>query len=218
MTRLFLPLVVFAGLLLAARANAADEPVTFQIPEGWTDISPGAPEANFSGFPPPLVKEARSGKYAAMAFDVAHGTPRFATNVNALLLDGAVSLDEKTLAAFLEEFAATSAKQGLKTTPVESALKDVNGVTWAVIIRQMVSGSLTVRQMSWVIPCGKKHAVITWSAEDDRFDEYRAVFEKASLATTGAHAAPRFDWTAIALSGLVGGVIAALIAILRRPK
>ena len=204
--------------LLGSPALAADEPVTFQIPAGWTDLSPGAPEVNFGGFPAPLVKEARSGKYAAMAFDVDHATPAFSANMNALVLDGAASLDQKSLATFLEEFATTSAKQGLHTTPVDAVLRDVNGVTWAVITRRMKSGPLLVIQMTWLIPCGKRHAVITWSAEEARFEEYRPTFEKAALATTGARAAPGFDWSAFALAGLVGGVVAALIAFLRRPK
>ena len=72
--------------------------------------------------------------------------------------------------------------------------------------------------MTWLIPCGKRHAVITWSAEEARFEEYRPSFEKAALATTGARAAPGFDWSAFALAGLVGGAVAALIAFLRRPK
>ena len=209
--------LLFAALL-ACPAQAADVPVTFQIPEGWVDLSPGAPETNFAGFPPPLVKEAKSGKYAAMAFDVAHATPEFATNVNAIVMDGPASLDQESLAAFVKDFSDGSQGKGLKATVTESALREVGGVTWAVVVRQSISGRLKVRQMTWLIPAGKRHAVITYSAADDRFEEYRPVFEKAALATTGSAPAPRMNWSSIALWSLAGAVVAVLIGLARRGK
>lgn len=212
-TRFFL----FAALL-ASPAQAADVPVTFQIPEGWVDLSPGAPETNFAGFPPPLVKEAKSGKYRAMAFDVARATPEFATNLNALVLDGPASLDQDSLASFVKDFTDGSQQKGMKAIVTESALREVGGVTWAVLVRESISGRLKVRQMTWFIPAGDRHAVITYSAADDRFDEYRPVFEKAALATTGSAPAPRMNWSSIAIWSLVGAVVAALFAIVRRGK
>ena len=65
-------LFVSIGLLLSSAA--AKEPFRFAVPDGWVDLSPGAPESNFAAVPELARKLAKSGQLTAMAIDIAHAT------------------------------------------------------------------------------------------------------------------------------------------------
>src|SRR5690242_15144569 len=63
-----LHVLLFALLLLIVPGIAeARSSLVYKIPEGFPDVSPGAPKANFKDLAPSFVAEATSGKYEAFA-------------------------------------------------------------------------------------------------------------------------------------------------------
>src|SRR5262249_50341477 len=71
-----------AFLLLAAGGASAATGFRFHVPDGWVDLSPGAPADNFDQVPGEAARLARSHKFVALAYDMAGRSGRFAPNLH----------------------------------------------------------------------------------------------------------------------------------------
>jgi hypothetical protein len=58
---------------------------TFRAPEGWLDISPGAPATNRERAPESFRKQVASEKYAFFAIEVGQDDDGFMENMNAIV-------------------------------------------------------------------------------------------------------------------------------------
>src|SRR5512138_1694436 len=78
---------VLAGVLLLVGLNGLrpEPPVTFKAPEGWIDLSPGAPPADLGELPEAVRSEALSGKYAAVALERPQPGGRYTQTFNAIV-------------------------------------------------------------------------------------------------------------------------------------
>jgi hypothetical protein len=221
MTRTRLPafLVTFAAVVTCvgiASTSAASTGFSFAVPEGWTDISAGAPEASLKGLPAESFVDAQSGKYAALAVDVAHAGDGFGENLKALVRPGSQAIDEQTVAE------AAAAMGRVPDTEVrEQGLAEIGGVPVGRIISDKTVGGRKTRTLSYLLPGKDEHAILTYEATPDTFESYLPVFERAAAQTQGLvrMTAPRRTPRLIAVGVFVGVVgLAAAWAALRRGR
>jgi hypothetical protein len=219
-----LALVALAAVLLGSRAGAAS--FKFRVPDGWVDLSPGAPEANFAQLPPSLSQQIKSMHLAFYAADVAHGADGFMENVNVQVEPGAAPITPSLLAELSSAMDDEIKKQGGQVTYrlLESALVKVGGVTSGRYVGELGMGGQIVKQVGYIIPGHEQHAILTYSTTPADFDHYRPIFDAAAQATVGAEE-PLDFWQRIlrragrgALVGGVAGGLGALVWGVRRKR
>lgn len=215
--------LLVAGLLLPARAAVAGRvrvaPFEFTIPEGWTDLSPGAPESNFEGLDPAAVAAARGDGAAMVAVDLAGAGDGFAENVNARIVDCPGPFDEDLLGQLARAIVSPDNAPsfgGLTATLVESRIVAVGGATGAWILFDISrADGFRVRTAQYHIPGGTTCAILSYSTTPAAYATYAPIFEAAALATTGAADPPsRFSCARYLGAGLRGGVIGGIIGAL----
>ena len=203
-----LPVVLALVLPLAARAE-----LTFPVPAGWVDLSPGAAEENFRDLPPEFQKTLKSGQFKAFAFDVAHTESGFTPNFNAVAMDPPIRItaerqEELTRALF------GPIERGLPGAAlVEKGLVEVDGVKALRIVYDSAQGGTPLRQMAVLVPGVPNSAVVTYTALRGQFAELRPAFE-AHLATVRGAQEGRsrgsFDWESVLRATIVGAIGGAL--------
>ena len=179
--------VVWAGTGLSADDGAFQ----FSIPAGWTDLSPGAQASNFDGLPSEVVQEARSGKYAAVAFELG-STDGFAENMNARILDGTLGYEP------IEEIV----RQLRRSTPApHPALSRPMSLSPAFCLKLVIDRDelgMKVRTLQYMPGGNERYAVVSYASTPEMFESYRAQFE-ASVQRTVGLSAPQtaFDMDAV---------------------
>ena len=182
--------VVWAGTGLSADDGAFQ----FSIPAGWTDLSPDAQASNFDGLPSEVVQEARSGKYAAVAFELG-STDGFAENMNARILDG--TLGYEPIEEIVRQLEALDT--GSPSSVVEAAYVTVAGVRCLKLVIDRDELGMKVRTLQYMMPGGnERYAVVSYASTPEMFESYRAQFE-ASVQRTVGLSAPQtaFDMDAV---------------------
>ncbi len=174
----------------------AVETVHFEIPAGWTDLSPGAPEGNFARIPTEWRLDARNGGYAALAIDVR--TPKEGmADLSALIEPGAQPVNDGFLNWFPANITDEMAKQtpGLKVSVKDKRLVQMSGLAVAEfhLESRMESGSESeiTEQLLYVMPAGDRHLQLTYSAPSLAFARYRPIFEASARNTTGLAREPQ---------------------------
>lgn len=179
--------LVLCGLLLLAFAGAAvaQHPFKFSVPEGWTDLSPGAPEANFQNFHPDIVTQAKSGQFVVFAMDF-RDEDGYYEGMNALVREGALRTDENLneLAPQLES--AYRNEFGVPVQIVEKGHVNIGGVRTIRVVYDVSLPQLPLRQVQYLMPGGQDwYTVVTYSTVVERYDSYRPVFESSANQTRG---------------------------------
>lgn len=213
------------ALVLAAGLGAGPIAPQFSIPSGWVDVSPGAPEANFGKLNPAAAREARSGKFAAMAFDFEGTRDDFTANLNVTLNEGGAVIDESKREEIARQLVAGIREVVPSVQLRESSVVEIDGVRCLQVVYDTDQQGHPLRQMAVVMPAGARTAIATYTARRDAFERYRAAFEASAQGTTGLAEPPRrgIDFGRAARAGVIGALIGGVVAAVagfarRRPK
>jgi hypothetical protein len=198
-------------LTLSVASAASASTFKFQVPPGWLDLSPGAPEANFAKLPPALVQQVRGGNFAFYAADIAHADDGFMENANASLVAGTQTITQQFLDQMMAQMNDEVGKQapGMTIEVLEKKLVEINGVTCGRTVAVMKGPDLKAKQVQYVLPGQSEAAVITYSTTPEKFAEYEPVFDTAARATTGIKA-PRTVLQSAGRGALFGGIAGAV--------
>lgn len=178
-------LVSLVLVLAVQSAPLAAQQFVFSVPSGWTDLSPGAPPANFQGVPQPILDDVRSNKYAATAFDF-RDEDGFYENFSAVRTPEKIVLSN-SLSEVRSEFETAYKKRlGDAVRILEADFVTIQGVRALRIVLDYDHPNVAIRQMQYVMPGGDAaYAIVTYSAARQNFDRYRPVFEQAAQKTQG---------------------------------
>jgi hypothetical protein len=213
-------LTAFAATALAATG------FVFSTPPGWSNLSPGALNANAKQVPPQLAKFVADSHFAFYAADVNHAGDGFPANVNVVVNPGVPEVSEKMLAETTKLISAELAKQGAGNsfTVIDQKVLDWNGVKVGRTVGELVLGGQHLKQVSYLLPGHGEHAVVTYSTSPPRFAADEPVFDKAARATVGLEQ-QRTAWEKIGRSAARGAIVAAfavtlvsLLVTIRRRK
>lgn len=168
--------IVLLTLLVAAHAVAKQPPAArapasrfkFKLPAGWVDKTPASAK----------------GVYL-MAFDEA----------NHLALQAKIAPgSEPVTQEFLEKYASESQKAVKRISGAELKVMKKDGFDVAGIISarfifetppppDAAPDTPPARQLQYYVPAGDQHAIITFTAPADTFDEWQPLFDKTARAT-----------------------------------
>ncbi len=204
---------------LPAEASTA---FRFRIPDGFRDLSPGAPDASFAGLPDAILTEARSGKYAAFGMDLSE-EDGFYENFNAVVQTGALRVSEDFANEHKTKLPEEYAKLlGGPVVVVEHGITSLGGVPVVRAIFDVQNPDFPMRQMQYMVPGGNDEwAILTYTATPLTFDRYRPAFEASAAATEGAAEAKLVDFGRAGKWGVYGagiGLIVGLIAQLAKKR
>jgi hypothetical protein len=185
----------------------------FQVPPGWVDLSPGAPQENFSRLPPQVVKQIREGNFAFYAADIDHATDGFMENVNASVDHGTEPVTQKLVDEMAAHMGDEVAKQApdVKLTVLEKNVVDLRGVPAGRLVIEL-SGAMRTKQVQYLLPGVDGHAVLTYSTTPEDFARYQPIFDAAAIATGGV-AEPPSSLSKIGRSAWRGALIGGLVAL-----
>ena len=204
----------FAVALAVSGVPAVAEAFTVQVPEGWVDLSRGAPAANFEGLRPTIAAQVQSRQYVALAYDFAHEDDGFTENLNATVQSDAERVTERTIAALARELPAIAARNSpsVALRVLESSVVLVGGVHRARLLTEVTVNGNIVRQAVFLIPGAGQSLVLTYSSSPQEFARYLPTFDASAAATVGAvePRSPAGPWEGILQKTLIGGVIGAL--------
>jgi len=213
-------LVAVALLLPAAVAMAADTThFVFQVPPGWTDLSPGAPEENLNELPPEMRARLHGSGAVFLAGDVAHRGDGFLSNVNATVAADAATVTLSDLDAAKDQIDREVARtaRGGQFVIKDKQLVDWDGVTVGRLAGELTIGGQTLAEVIFLIPGDNEHAVLSYTTTPDRLASLEPVFDAAARATKGAKQ-PKLIWQRIlenggrgAILGFIGAVIALVV-------
>lgn len=217
--------LVVACLQLASLTASAGTDLKFKIPDGWVDLSPGAPAENFSKVPAAVAQSARDPAVVAFAMDIDHPQDGFAMNFNARDVGPVPPIDEAAVKTLADTIGAQASKElpGCEYRVLSHRTAPIQGVTCGRFESELVMKGLTIRQLAYLLTDGKRGVVVTYSASPKQFEANLGVLDSAAQATRGIKAMPsRFGnilqgagWGALR-GALIGMLVAAGIAIGRR--
>ncbi|MBK8691885.1 MAG: hypothetical protein IPN17_06160 [Deltaproteobacteria bacterium] len=209
----------FAVALAVSGVPAVAEAFTVQVPEGWVDLSRGAPAANFEGLRPTIAAQVQSRQYVALAYDFAHEDDGFTENLNATIQSGAERVTGRSIAALTRELPAIAARNtpSVALRVLESSVVLVGGVHRARLLTEVTVNGSSVRQAVFLIPGAGQTLVLTYSSSPQEFARYLPTFDTSAAATVGAVEPPEPEgpWKGILQKTLIGGVIGALGGLLQ---
>lgn len=179
-------IVAFIATLLAVGvAMAAQSQFRFRVPEGWIDISPGAPPENLTKVLPQIRAQAESNVIGERLFMAA--PPDVAALAMAYLASEADSypLDG-------EDFEAARARLGWHGQfVVENGQREVvRGLTWARFTGHTGADPDT-RFVCYVIPGNPRSITLLMAAPSASFAQLLPSFDAAARATEGAENPPK---------------------------
>jgi hypothetical protein len=175
----------------AERAHQIDvPPFSFQLPDGWRDLSRDAPAQNFRGLPPQAVLAAKKANADVDAFAAAvDGTHQ--ENVAFMTVEKYECPGRFTDEALQELVNAQADIKGQDVELVEAALVKIGGVTAArLVLETQASGGTRVRGVQYHLPSRDTCAAVTYLTEDSAFEHYLPLFEAAARTTTGLAETP----------------------------
>jgi hypothetical protein len=199
----------------------------FSVPPGWTKLAPDVPPSELAKVPPVLVEQAKGGRFAFFAADLAGPDDGFIENVNVLIDPGATAITSTFLKQVVDSIGDEVKKSGAQYRVVESGLTKVNGVSVGRYVGELTMAGVTVKQIGYLMPGKNQHAILTYSTTREKFSEYQPIFDKAAQATLGVEEPSIFNdasspirWqsllaTAAAIAALV---IYSIVAQRRRAK
>jgi hypothetical protein len=161
-------------------------PFSFQLPDGWRDLSRNAPAENFRGLPPEAVLAARHANadvdaFAAVVDDADKDNNTAFLTVETYECPGRFT--EDALAALMS---AQGSSGGQDLQLLDAKLVKIGGVTAArLVLGTVASGGTRVRGLQYHLPSGGTCAALTYITEEPAFERNLPTFEAAARATTG---------------------------------
>jgi len=196
---------VVASVALAAAAASSDAAeLKFHAPQGWIDLSRGAPEANFDSAPAKLAELARSGGFDAVAYDKRTGAIMLVK-----VQDGTFAINDFMLGAMSKGMEMFAKASGTKMELLSKDIREIGGVRVGRAVYALQRNDM--RQLIYFIPGRQKYAALTYTVGTAYFDGMVGALDEAAARTEGIHqeASP-----GVVQRELVGGVVAvALCAI-----
>jgi hypothetical protein len=173
--------VVASVALAAAAAAPGAAELKFHAPEGWTDLSRGAPEANFARVPAKIAELARTGGFAAVAYQ----GRRTGATMFVKVQDGTFAINGFMLAAMSKGIEMLAKANGTKMRLLSSDIRNIGGVPVGRAIYALNGNDL--RQLVYFIPGRQKNAALTYTVVTEDFDEMVAALDEAAAKTEGVH-------------------------------
>jgi len=156
--------------LTAASVVHADERPSIEYPRGWTDVSFGAPEANFAGVPQEFVQAIIANRPDSAALS---------PDKNAVFLGQIVEdlgyLSDPLLAAF------TKAGKGGGDIIELSRTRIARRLVGKVIVDKSY-GDVHKRLFAYLVPSGNHTVVLSYSADPEVFERNRKAFEECAAS------------------------------------
>lgn len=184
MRRQFAALLALVVLLVARVAVAeGGGTFSFQIPEGWIDLSPGAPEANLDRVTPDVRTAARSVRLNPESLLYA-AVPDSDTVMFAILRPESSTepLDDAAL-----QRAANDLGWHNHFVVDKKTLETVDGLAWGRFVGTTDNGK---RFLTYLVPGRPRSLLLTFIAPPESFESFVPTFEKAARATRGAEQPP----------------------------
>jgi len=209
------------GLLLGVAWNATAAPgvggFTFSVPQGWTDISRDAPEAQRRSAPPALLQQADSGQMAFVAYDPSSMDDGFVENVNAVVTTGKrpPRVTTQGLTELVKALEGAIKQNGLTYKSLKIEVVKVAGVTAGRLVGEVNAPGGKLNMVQYAIPGKLSHASLTFTTTPDKFTHYEPIFEAAAQATLGAvdadaQSSERLGMLTGAIAGGLGGALGGL--------
>ncbi|MBS2013940.1 MAG: hypothetical protein JST00_13705 [Deltaproteobacteria bacterium] len=181
----WLAAVLAIVVLLLAREVVAEDGGTFkfQVPEGWIDLSPGAPEANLGRVTPDVRTAAKAVRLNPESLLYA-AVPDSDTVMFAILRPESATepLDEAAL-----QRAANDLGWRDHFVVDKKTLEMVDGLAWGRFVGTTDNGK---RFLTYLVPGRPRSLLLTFIAPPDSFESFVPTFEKAARATRGAEQPP----------------------------
>ncbi len=168
-------------LLAGTAAPASSDDLHFEIPPGWLDLSPGAPEKNFAGIPAEMARLARASRFAAAAFDLAGAQNGYASNFTDLVTDETTRIGESDV----QKVADALVPETAKGQSSERGRIQIGSVGCLRAVFDSDQQGHPLRHLVYVMPAGSRTAILTFTARREAFDRYLAAFERVAHATQG---------------------------------
>ena len=182
---LFARLATTVALFACAGLAHAEHPFTYTIPDGWTDLSPGAPDNAFRNLHPEIVQQAQSGRFVTFAMDL-RAEDSFYEVMNAVVREGALTTDDdlSKLVPELEDVYQREFEAPVHMVEADHA--DIGNVQAIRVVYDITLPKRTLRQVQYLMPGGLDwYTVVTYSTVPEHYDGYRTTFEMSAKATGG---------------------------------
>ena len=213
-----------AGVAIGLDALRPDPAPRFAAPEGWLDLSPGAPAERFRGIPEALVSQARSGRFEAVAAEPAEAGEPVTQTFNARLRPGSLRVDAKAVLAVASALQGALRSAGPEVRSTDAGIVEIGGVPSIRVEARLEAAGLVARNVVYSVPMGRRTAVLTYSCAEHAWARCASAVERSARATAGARAPTlpeRMDLGRTAAGGaaalLCGAAALALAAALRHP-
>lgn len=200
--------------------GALNTRLEFAVPEGWRDLSPGAPPHRFEGVPSQAADAARSGAYRAMAIDMDNLDAGIAANMTAAIVPGSVAIDADLIAGLAADWTDSMLDEGYRVDAQSQVV--LGGVAAGKIEASSIQGGVPIQQLVYILPGPSEMGILTFTATKDSFAGYRPIFEATAEKTKGlvlrAQLETGIPKTALAI--LAAGLILAfwLVRRLQKPE
>ena len=204
--------LIAAALLLLATTGWADG-FKYRIPEGFTDLSPGAPAENFAKVPAAVAEQAR--QFRGSAVFLKDGEPPVAFFV--MVKKGYASVGE-----LADEIAEAVPKRTDVTNPrvVANEKVSIGGFECAKIEYVVTAQGLEFTKLFYILPVGPERAMMSLDGPSEALAKARPAFEASVKGVSGlAHPSgsrPLGEWGVIAGAILLAGAV--LMQILKRSR
>jgi hypothetical protein len=178
LARLSIALLAIATVLWSGPALAAG--FRFHPPEGFVDLSPGAPDERFEGLPPEIVEEARllpRGFYAANAAGAGDG---FVERFVATFLPLGAPDSRRLLAQVIGAFESRPGYRILEAGTVE-----VGGLLCPRLVLDFDLSGERMRVLAYAFPGETEMALVLASAAPEQFGYWLPIFDRSMQATEG---------------------------------
>jgi hypothetical protein len=171
---------------MAPLGAAAATGFRFHAPDGWIDLSPGAPAKNFERLAPEVAAQMRAQHVNFYAADLDHAE-QYLTNMTGVVTPGAIHIDESSLDELARQIAAELKKQpgNLTFQMTRRELLQLDDVTVARYVGDLTVGNQHLKQVGYLLPGHDEKAILTFSTVDSELARYQQAFDAAARATTG---------------------------------
>jgi hypothetical protein len=179
-------------ILLLLKGFRPEPPVTFVVPDGWTDLSPGTSPGNAEMLPEELRAEVRRGKYAAAAFGPVESGQPYTQTFTAVVVPR-LFRGESERASLEQQIVDGMRTLGATARPQRGEVQKVGGVD-ALRLELRVSiddVGIEERRVFWAIPAGRRTALLSYTCEESACDRLLPIMDASARGTRGI-AAPSF--------------------------
>jgi len=182
--------VAAAALAVGIHAWRAEAPLAFRVPDGWLDLSAGAPESRLVGLPEPIVEQARSGRFAALAVEPAPAAGRLAATFIAIVQPHPLRVDDGAAGRLASGLLHVTRWAGADAHVQRTDVVQVGGIDALRVEARVALGSREARQVVYAIPAGDRTAILAYACEPSSCSRLLPTFDASARATKGA-SAPR---------------------------